>query len=128
MKDHELIKAYNEGKRDFRGANLRGADLWGADLRGANLWGAGLWDANLRGANLSDANMNWQSHDLIAERLRQAAGDDWAKLSLAGVVIVGRQHCWKWHLERCPLFLKEWAIAEMTTWLKPDEKPAWEVA
>ena len=77
MNTQELLKRYNNGERDFSGANLRGAslrdanlrganlccadlcwaDLRGANLRGANLRGASLRDANLRGANLRDANL-----------------------------------------------------------------------
>lgn len=33
----ELLELYNQGDRDFTGADLRGANLRGADLRGADL-------------------------------------------------------------------------------------------
>ena len=85
---------------DLYGANLRGADLSGADLSGADLYGANLTGANLSGADLSDAYLNdaylnWNSHDLIAELLRQAAGDNWQRRALAGLILVSRDWCWK---------------------------------
>ena len=49
MTREELLTAYQEGKRVFRGAYLRGANLGGADLRGADLRGA-----YLRGAYLGE--------------------------------------------------------------------------
>jgi uncharacterized protein YjbI with pentapeptide repeats len=47
MTRDELLAAYKEGKRDFRGADLGGANLRGADLGGANLGGADLGGADL---------------------------------------------------------------------------------
>ena len=75
---------------DLRGAYLRDADLVGADLTRANLRGADLRWADLRGAYL-----NWNSHDLIAELLRQAAGESWQRRALAGLILVSRDWCWK---------------------------------
>jgi hypothetical protein len=72
MNRDELLTAYAEGERNFKGANLtgayladaylrgadlKGADLAGANLAGANLTGAHLADANLTGAHLADANL-----------------------------------------------------------------------
>ena len=121
LSDHKVWLAGTGGKRadlsyarlcwaDLRGAylsraKLRGADLYKADLSSANLSDANLSDAdlcwaNMRGAYLSraklrDANMNWQSHDLLAEVLRQAAGDNADRRMLAGLVLVSRDWCWK---------------------------------
>ena len=47
MTAKELIKQYNEGRRDFCGANLIGANLYGANLTGANLYGANLYGAEV---------------------------------------------------------------------------------
>jgi len=58
MKVSELLRLYEEGHRDFKGANLSGADLSGADLSGANLFGASLFGANLFGVNLSRAMLS----------------------------------------------------------------------
>ena len=70
MDASELLREYKNGRRDFSGADLRGAflkgvdlpgadlsgaDLSGACLSGANLAGAFLWGANLRGAYLRGA-------------------------------------------------------------------------
>ena len=59
MDAQELLKRYNEGERDFVGANLRGAGLQRADLGGANLFEANLEGANLvQRAFLAEANLN----------------------------------------------------------------------
>jgi hypothetical protein len=104
---------------NLSGANLSGANLYGADLYGANLSGANLYGANLSGAvlteadlgeadlsganlygadlgdaNLSGAKLNWSSHDLLAELLRRAAGEDPAKRKVAGLILVSRDWCW----------------------------------
>ena len=55
MTRDELLAAYAEGERNFRGANLSGANLSGADLSGAYLRSADLRSANLSGADLSGA-------------------------------------------------------------------------
>ena len=85
-------------------ANLRGANLCVANLRGANLRGANLCVANLRGANLRGANLdgaylggakiNWQSHWLLGEILKRAAGDDVGKRCLAGGIAISTEWCW----------------------------------
>ena len=113
---------------DLRGANLRGADLSVADLSGANISGADLSGANLRGADLSVANLSgvtisWQSHDLIAEIIRRAAGDDIDKLKIAGLILICRDKCWKYFLQlRDPL--TDWACDVLREWVKdPAELP-----
>ena len=40
MTGKELIKQYNNGRRDFSEVHLEGANLKGANLKGANLYGA----------------------------------------------------------------------------------------
>jgi uncharacterized protein YjbI with pentapeptide repeats len=77
----------------------------GTDLRGADLGGA-----NLDGANLDGATINWNSHDLIAELLRRAAGDDVEKRKVAGLILVSRDWCWGDFLllRKEPLFF--WAL------------------
>lgn len=78
------------------GANLLGANLSGADLSGADLGNAELTGANLRNAHLSGAkNPPVSSHDFLAETLRQAAGEDAKRRSVAGLVLVSRDWCWK---------------------------------
>jgi uncharacterized protein YjbI with pentapeptide repeats len=119
---------------DLRGADLRGADLRGADLRGEDLHGANLRGANLRGADLRGANLNgckvaWQSHDLLAEILMRAAGDDIAKLKVAGMILLCREKCWKDLLAiRDPL--TGWAIGVLREWVQegdgaPSELVEW---
>jgi hypothetical protein len=78
----KVIEEYKDGKRDFRGANLRGVDLRRANLRGADLRGA-----NLSGADLGEADLRWadlRSADLGGANLRKAnpkeANLRWANL------------------------------------------------
>jgi uncharacterized protein YjbI with pentapeptide repeats len=90
MTVQELLKRYQQGKRNFSGAdlqdaqlqnvslrhsdllgaNLRGANLYHADLRGVNLSGADLWRANLRQANLQGAIVH--GADLRNTTMREA--------------------------------------------------------
>ena len=114
-----LRDAYLAGA-DLRCANLAGADLRGADLRYAKLTGADLRGANLRGAHLGGGKIAWQSHDLIAEILRRAAGDDVAKLKVAGLILVSRDWCWADFLKlRDPL--AGWALDVLRLWAEGDE-------
>ena len=55
MEVTELLKDYENGKRDFADANLSGANLSGAILIGINLSGANLSGANLSRAHLAKA-------------------------------------------------------------------------
>ena len=91
------LRDANLGGADLRGANLGGADLRDADLRDADLRdadlrGADLGDADLEGAYLRGAWLNWESHDLLAEVLLQAAGENPARLMLAGLPFVPVEH------------------------------------
>ena len=105
-----------DGERaNLRGADLKGADLRVADLRGADLKGADLRGADLWGVDLTGANLNWQSHALLAEVLRQAAGDSIPRRKLAGLVLISRDWCWRKFLaiddpER------EWAISVLRSY------------
>ena len=108
------------------GANLGGANLGGANLRGANLSGAYLRGAYLSGAYLRGAYLAWQSHDLISEVLRRSAGDDIAKLKVAGLVLVCREMCWK---EFARLAARDplggWALDTLAEWVQEgDDAPA----
>jgi len=107
---------------NLRGANLRGANLYDADLRGANLRDANLRDAylrdaNLYGANLDGATINWLSHDLIAELLRKAAGDDVDKRKLVGLVLISRDWCWEQFLALDDP-LTDWALDVLAQYVR----------
>ena len=65
MTGKELIKRYNDGDRDFSGADLIGSDLSGAKLTWATLTGA-----NLRGASFSGSDLSWAT--LIRANLIEA--------------------------------------------------------
>ena len=101
------------------GADLSGADLSGAYLSGADLSDADLSDADLRDADLSGAKISWSSHWMIAELLRRVAGDDIAKLKVAGLVSIQREWCWDDFAAKCkadPLW--PWAIEELAKWVQ----------
>ena len=93
---------------DLRGVDLRGVDLHGADLRSAN-----LRSANLRGANLCGADLNWNSHNLLSELLRQSAKIN-EQFSFAGFVLIKTDLCWKQFIQYIQdekPELKEWILA-----------------
>jgi hypothetical protein len=58
MTAQQLLEAYENGQRDFIGANLTGANLAGANLAGANLTGANLAGANLNNINTLNTNLS----------------------------------------------------------------------
>jgi hypothetical protein len=108
-------------------ADLRSADLYSANLYSANLCSADLCSANLRSANLCladlySANLAWQSHDLLAEILRRAAGDEIEKLKVAGAILLMRDKCWQEFsklAQRDPL--GDWALDTLAEWVQPDD-------
>ena len=117
---------------NLSGVNLSGADLSWADLSGANLSRANLSRANLSGVSLSMANLSgvnlsradlsgarvaWRSHDMIAEILRRAAGDDIAKLKVAGFILIMQDKCWREFIAiRDPL--TGWARSVLEGWIQ----------
>ena len=125
----DVVKANlaNLSWADLSGANLSRADLSGADLSWANLSGADLSGvslsmANLSGVNLSRADLSgarvaWRSHDMIAEILRRAAGDDIAKLKVAGFILIMQDKCWREFIAiRDPL--TGWARSVLEGWIQ----------
>jgi hypothetical protein len=103
-------------------ANLSRADLSRADLSYANLFNAdlsyaNLFNADLSDANLSDALLSWQSHDCIAEILRQSARGDTQKRMVAGLVLVSRDWCWDKFLSlEIGGPLRDWALTTLSGW------------
>ena len=53
-----------------------------------------LRSANLRSANLPGAELNWQSHELLSEILRQNAKSI-DQFMVAGLLLVKKELCWK---------------------------------
>ena len=43
--------------------------------------------------------MNWQSHDLLAELICRAAGDEIEKIKVAGLILICPEWCWSQFLE-----------------------------
>ena len=70
-------------------SNFEGCDFTGADFQDVELFGSKLF-----GSTLDNIDVGWSSHQLIAEILRQAAGDDVGKLGLAGIVYQHHHKCW----------------------------------
>ena len=81
---------------------------------------ANLTRANLTGANLTDVKMAWTSHDLVAEVLRRAAGDNITRLQVAGLVLIQRDWCWREFLA-VDVPEKEWALDELAKWVQIDD-------
>jgi hypothetical protein len=72
--------------------------------------------------------MNWQAHDLIAERLRQEAGDNSLKRIAAGYILVSRDWCWKDLMSNAPDIaledgtpLIEWTLTTLASWVRYDD-------
>ncbi|MBF1999826.1 MAG: pentapeptide repeat-containing protein [Synechococcales cyanobacterium M58_A2018_015] len=70
MNTQELLSRYQQGERNFRRADLRGAslvnrDLSDADFSGADLRGANFSRATLRSANFTAAKVGLQQHEKI---------------------------------------------------------------
>jgi uncharacterized protein YjbI with pentapeptide repeats len=105
----------NLDRANLREAYLREANLTGANLTGANLTGAYLYEANLDGAVI-----NWQSHDLIAEILRQAAGDNVQRRMVAGLVLVSRDWCWDKFLA-LDMPERAWALDTLAAFVRDDD-------
>jgi uncharacterized protein YjbI with pentapeptide repeats len=115
---------YNANLRnaDLRNANLHNANLYSADLRNANLYNANLHNANLHNANLFDITMNWQSHDLIAEILRQHAGENLRHRMLAGLVKQSYDWCWGRLASELYEADKTWCRSVLTPFIKGDDE------
>ena len=94
-------------------------DLRWADLRGANLREADLFGANLRGANLRGADLNWRSHDLLSEILKQKACGDISCLLIAGLPLVSYQLCWPDYMKAdLPSPGIGWVFETLAPWVK----------
>jgi len=103
---------------NLRWASLSGANLGGASLSGANLRWASLRWASLSGASLSGAIINWQSHDLITEILRRAAGNNMQRRMMAGLILVSHDWCWKKFLALdIDPALRAWALTALRQWV-----------
>ena len=94
----------------------------GIDLRAANLTEANLAGANLAGAHLAGIVVAWQSHALLADILRRAAGDNVPRRMLAGLIAISTDWCWGefLNLDIDPA-LREWAIAELRQWVRDSD-------
>jgi uncharacterized protein YjbI with pentapeptide repeats len=88
----------------------------------ANLTGANLAGANLAGAHLAGIVVAWQSHALLADILRRAAGDNVPRRMLAGLIAISTDWCWGefLNLDIDPA-LREWAIAELRQWVRDSD-------
>ena len=115
------LKTWTDGRVLYAGEHatvrkaVEAAVKAGADLRGAYL----------RGADLSKIHLAYQSHDLLAEILRRAVGDDTEKLKIAGCILVCRSKCWDAFAKLAAVDpLGDWALDELATWVQPgDEAP-----
>ena len=116
----------NLGGVELQNADLSNATLCGTYLRNTDLSNANLCCANLRGAYLPHADLNdaylrgarlvWQSHDLIAEILRQAAGKNKVYRSVAGLVFMSRDLCWEELAAAVTSKQRDWAFGVLAQW------------
>lgn len=111
--------SYNDFKTvSFNRADLQWVNFTGSDLSRVDFAGANLYDVKLQWTIL-----NWKSHDLLAEILRQAAGNDVAKLEIAGLVLIHRGWCWAHYCEMDkPKELRDWALGTLAQWAWVDDE------
>ena len=89
----------------------------GCDLRGCDF---GYCD--LRYCDLRDCKLAYRSHDLLAEILKRAAGDDTEKLKIAGYILVCRHKCWDAFVKLAAVDpLGNWALNELAKWAQPED-------
>ncbi|HLX55325.1 MAG TPA: pentapeptide repeat-containing protein [Aquella sp.] len=105
------LRNANLHNANLHNADLRNADLSYADLNYANLRNADLRNADLRNADLHNAKLdntviNWQSHDLLAEILRQNAVND-NDFALSGYILQRRDLCWEGFVQSTPCTVKD---------------------
>lgn len=67
--------------------------------------------------------MNWNSHDLLAERLRQSAESDYRLRLAAGFILMSRDLCHAQLLKNAPRIehpehgtVMAWVLRQMATW------------
>jgi hypothetical protein len=115
------VKKYSH---DERAAIIEEHRKWrfGEGGKRADLSRANLSSANLSSANLYRAKFNFQSHTLIAEVLRRAAGEDVEKRKVAGLILVSPDWCWDQFTANCsgdPLF--GWALEVLRGYITEDD-------
>lgn len=76
--------------------------------------------SDLSWSNLSGSNLSWSSHDLLAEVLRRAAGDNIQHRMIAGLLLVSREWCWDEFLAVEGVD-NEWALRELAKWIQPSD-------
>ena len=120
------LRNANLSYTDLRYADLRNSDLRNADLSYADLRNANLRYTDLRNANLSHIKISWNSHELLAELLWKAAGENVDRQMLSA--FVGRKVTWCWDTFLNQFFdhpEKGWALTTLAGWIEEgDEAPA----
>ena len=104
---------------NLRNTGLQHTELTGANLSDADLTRANLLNADLTNANLKDVTMNWNSHNLVGERLFQAAGNDGGKRMAAGYISISTDWCYRDLAANFPdKGLLDWMLETMVKWCK----------
>jgi len=109
--EHANLLTANLSHTDLREASLAWSDLGLARLDGADARDSAFDYTNLTGANISDMSIDYWSRELVAHVLLNAAGNDIAKQSLAGLVLISRNWCWeKFEGVGIDPALRDWAL------------------
>lgn len=122
LRDSWLMDANFHGSNlcgaDFERARMRFANLSNTDLRAAYFHKTDLFDTYFKGAQL-----NWTSHELLSELLRQSAGNNVKRLMVAGLPLVTREWCWKEYLKvEIDPEIKKWVKETLSKWSRGPEE------
>lgn len=88
MKGHQVLQLYAQGRRDFRGQNLRRQSLQGQNLSGADFSYADIQGTNFQGATLSEAKFRGVKAGLPKVWMIIVSGVAWLLLVLLGLALV----------------------------------------
>jgi uncharacterized protein YjbI with pentapeptide repeats len=100
---------------ELRYCNLDRADIRKSDFTNTTFHNCTTYCANIKGAKLQNTSLPWNSHEFIAEALRQAADNDVEKLKIAGYIAINTDKCWSDFLAIDDP-LKEWAISVLRSY------------
>jgi len=98
-------------------------DFCGEDFNGVNMKNKEMMKALFAGASFDGCNMNWHSHDIISEILRQEAEfeEDEVKQLMAQSIAKAYNSCWVDFLNDMPADFVAWAQSVLTPYVNPGQ-------